>query len=55
VRIDNEPDWKAVASLVADAYREVASPRLRAMVDAGRSTSESGWRAGWIAVTDDER
>src|SRR5881392_1392780 len=29
VRIDGRPDWKLVASLVQQAYREVAPPRLR--------------------------
>jgi hypothetical protein len=48
VRIDNRPDWKTIASLVADAYREVAPPRLRAMLDTRQSTRQHGWRAGWI-------
>jgi hypothetical protein len=29
VRIDGRPDWALVASLVNQAYREVAPPRLR--------------------------
>lgn len=29
VRIDRGPDWKLVTSLVKQAYREVAPPRLR--------------------------
>src|SRR5262247_2080994 len=30
VRIDGRPDWTLVSRLVAQAYREVAPPRLRA-------------------------
>ena len=30
VRIDGRPDWTVVARVVAQAYREVAPPRLRA-------------------------
>jgi predicted DNA-binding protein (MmcQ/YjbR family) len=30
VRIDGRPDWALVATLVKQAYREVAPPRLRA-------------------------
>jgi hypothetical protein len=29
VRIDRSPDWKLITSLVTQAYREVAPPRLR--------------------------
>ena len=32
VRIDRGPDWKLVTSLVKQAYREVAPPRLREAV-----------------------
>ena len=32
VRIDGRPDWKLVTTLVTQAYREVAPPRLRASV-----------------------
>jgi len=32
VRIDGRPDWAVVATLVKQAYREVAPPRLRAAV-----------------------
>jgi len=32
VRIDGRPDWKLVASLVQQAYREVAPSRLREAV-----------------------
>jgi len=32
VRIDGRPDWKLVASLIQQAYREVAPPRLREAV-----------------------
>ena len=56
VRIDNRPDWNAVTSLVADAYREVASPRLRALqralLDARQHKRPRGWRAGWIDAAD---
>jgi hypothetical protein len=31
-RIDRRPDWKLVTSLVKQAYREVAPPRLREAV-----------------------
>src|SRR5262245_28900105 len=34
VRIDGRPDWAAVASLVQQAYRQVAPPRLREAIDA---------------------
>lgn len=33
-RIDRRPDWALVATLVKQAYREVAPPRLRAAVPA---------------------
>jgi len=33
VRIDRKPDWNVVAGLVADAYRQVASPRLVGRLD----------------------
>ena len=39
VRIDRRPDWKAVASLVSQAYRLVAPARMRAAVGVPRSTS----------------
>jgi len=49
VRIDGRPDWKVIASLVADAYREVAPPRLRALLDARSGGARSrGWRARWV-------
>ena len=34
VRIDGRPDWALVATLVKQAYREVAPPRLREAVGA---------------------
>ena len=34
VRLDRKPDWRVVAGLVANAYREVAPPRLCARLDA---------------------
>ena len=34
VRIDKRPNWKLVASLVQQAYREVAPPRLRQAIGA---------------------
>jgi len=37
VRIDGWPDWKLVASLVQQAYCEVAPPRLRQAIGVGRS------------------
>jgi len=46
VRIDNKPDWRAVAGLVAEAYREVASPALLAGLDAAR---EKKAKRGWAA------
>jgi hypothetical protein len=33
VRIDGRPDWTIVARVVAQAYRVVAPPRLRAQLD----------------------
>jgi hypothetical protein len=35
VRIDRSPDWKAIAQLVEDAYRLVASPKMLAKLDGG--------------------
>ena len=54
VRIDNKPDWKVVAGLVEEAYREVASPKLVDTLDAARQKPKRGWRAGWIADADDD-
>ena len=34
VRLDGRPDWAVVATLVKQAYREVAPPRLRGAVAA---------------------
>jgi hypothetical protein len=48
VRIDRRPDWRVVAGLVAEAYREVASPRLIAELDRSRTRTKRGWRAGWL-------
>ncbi len=33
VRIHDRPDWDEVAEVVADAYRQVAAPRLLAQLD----------------------
>jgi hypothetical protein len=54
VRIDNRPDWRAVAGLVAEAYREVASSRQLATLDAGRSKPKRGWRASLIDDGDED-
>jgi hypothetical protein len=54
VRIDRKPDWQVVAGLVADAYRQVAPPRLVARLDAARGKSKGGWRASWIAGDDEQ-
>ena len=54
VRIDNRPDWNAVASLVADAYRQVATPRQRAVLDAARTKRPRGWHAPWVGGIDDD-
>jgi hypothetical protein len=35
VRIDRAPDWALVTTLVAQAYRQVAPPRLRAAIGDG--------------------
>jgi hypothetical protein len=52
VRIDNDPDWRAVAGLVAEAYREVAPAGLVSKLDAAPAKPEErGWRASWL---DDE-
>jgi hypothetical protein len=48
VRIDNRPDWKTVASLVADAYRQVATPRQRALLDDQAKQQPRGRRATWL-------
>ena len=48
VRIDRKPDWRVVEGLVADAYREVAPPRLVARLDAERGKPKRGWRASWL-------
>ena len=53
VRIDRKPDWRIVAGLVAEAWREVASPRLVAQLDSARSRPKRGWRAGWLDVAED--
>jgi len=53
VRLDNKPNWAAVASLVTDAYREVAAPRLCALLDARQRKRPRGWRAGWIDAADE--
>ena len=47
VRIDREPDWRAVAGLVREAYREVASSRLVARLDADRDEKKRGWGGVW--------
>lgn len=44
VRIDRQPDWQVVAGLVADAYRQVAAPRLVAKLDAPEAKRPRGWR-----------
>jgi hypothetical protein len=54
VRIDRKPDWKIVAGLVADAYREVAPPRLVERLDADRRSASRGWRASWLRGGADE-
>lgn len=53
VRLDRKPDWRTITALVADAYREVASPRLLAELDATRGKTSRGWRAGWLDVAAD--
>jgi hypothetical protein len=54
VRIDRKPDWRVVAALVAEAYREVAPPHLVKRLDAARGAPRRGWRASWITGGDDE-
>jgi len=49
-RIDNRPDWRAVAALVAEAYREVASTSQVAILDARRSKPKRGWRTSWSVI-----
>jgi hypothetical protein len=46
VHIDRRPDWRVIARLVADAYREVAPPRLVKRLDA--AAPKRGWRADWV-------
>jgi hypothetical protein len=54
VRIDNKPDWRAVAGLVAEAYRGVASPALLARLDAAREKKpKRGWAAPALAGDED--
>ncbi len=53
VRIDRRPDWKVVAGLVADAYREVAAPHLVDRLDADRRATPRGWRASWLGGADE--
>jgi hypothetical protein len=48
VRIDRDPDWRAVAALVREAYREVASSRLVARLDAARDAKRHGWSGAWL-------
>ena len=48
IRIDRKPDWKIVAGLVADAYREVAPAHLVARLDAQQGSQKRGWQADWI-------
>jgi hypothetical protein len=53
VRIDQKPDWRVVAGLVADAYRQIAPPRLVALLDATPGRPKRGWRASWITGYDE--
>jgi len=53
VRIDRRPDWRIIAALVAEAYREVASPRLVSQLDAARGKPKRGWRADWLDFAGD--
>ena len=39
VRIDGRPDWKLVATLVEQAYRQVAPPRLSGRIGAPKGPS----------------
>jgi hypothetical protein len=53
VRIDRKPDWKVVAGLVADAYRQIAAPRLIAKLDGAASAApKRGWCASWLPDDD---
>jgi len=55
VRIDRKPDWRAVAGLVAEAYREVASPEMIARLDAKRhQPHRQGWQASWLDSDEEE-
>jgi hypothetical protein len=45
VRIDRDPDWRIVAGLVREAYREVASPRLIARLEADQDAGGRRWGA----------
>ena len=44
VRIDRRPDWNVIAGLVADAYRQVATPKLIARLDAAPGARKRGWK-----------
>jgi hypothetical protein len=53
VRIDRDPDWRAVAGLVREAYREVAAPRLVARMEADRDARREEWGGSWLGGDDD--
>jgi hypothetical protein len=48
VRLDRRPDWRIIAGLVAEAYREVAPPGLVARLHAARGRPKRGWQAEWL-------
>lgn len=48
VRLDRKPDWRVVAGLVRDAYREVTSPRLIATLDAVPPKPQRGWTSNTL-------
>jgi hypothetical protein len=43
-----------VEGLVADAYRQVASPGLVKRLDAAQHDKKRGWQATWIGAVADE-
>jgi hypothetical protein len=45
VRIDGDPDWRIVAGLVREAYREVAASRLVAQLEADQDARRRRWGA----------
>jgi hypothetical protein len=52
VVLDGRPDWRRVERLLRDAYRHVASPRLRALLAGGPGRRPAGAAARTLADLD---